>query len=148
MKSRSDVSRFIAVNGGFGDTMGLFKLSASYSKMTSMVNLGVIPRRHLPPLHLSLFLLFLSLLISQVEEHNKTVASSSEVVPVFNARMLPYISLKVAPPIEEYIEKHLKKPFKENPKPYREFINQWGTHFFRKANFGGLIRVGIPSLIM
>jgi len=112
MKSRSDVSRFIAVNGGFGDFFGLFKLSASYSKMTSMV-----------------------------EEHNKTVASSSEVVPVFNARMLPYISLKVAPPVEEYIEKHLKKPFKENPKPYREFINQWGTHFFRKANFGGLIRV-------
>jgi len=112
MKSRSDVSRFIAVNGGFGDTMGLFKLSASYSKMTSMV-----------------------------DEHEKAVASSSEVVPMFSARMKPYVNLQVAPHIEDYIEEYLNKPFLDNPKPYRDFINVWGTHFFHIANFGGLIRV-------
>merc|ERR1712087_1059094 len=49
--------------------------------------------------------------------------------------------LQITPHLEKYIEEHLKKTFEEDPDPYRTFINMWGTHFFHKAHFGGLIRV-------
>jgi len=112
MKSRSDVSKFISVNGGFGDALGLFKLSASYSKMTSMVN-----------------------------EKKEFVASSKKVVPMFTARMVPFNKLKVTDSIQAYIEDDLTSTFEEDPEPYRLFISFWGTHFFHNANFGGVIQV-------
>jgi len=112
MKTRSDVSNFFSANAGIGDPTGLFKLSASYSKMTAMV-----------------------------DEKKKSLASSKHVVPAFAAHMLPATSLQATPHIENYIKKHLNNTFEKDPEPYRQFINQWGTHFFQKANFGGLIRV-------
>jgi len=111
MKTRSDVSNFFSVNAGIG-VPGLFELSASYSKMTAMV-----------------------------DEKKKSLASSKHVVPAFAAHMLPATSLQATPHIENYIKKHLNNTFEKDPEPYRQFINQWGTHFFQKANFGGLIRV-------
>ena len=83
-----------------------------------------------------------------MDAKNKSVASSKEVVPVFTARMMPPYFLKMSPHIEEFIEKRLSKTFEEDPDSYREFIRQWGTHFFQKAIFGGSIRVGIPSIIV
>merc|ERR1712087_608904 len=100
-----------SVNAGIG-VPGLFQLSPSYSKMTAMVT-----------------------------EKKKSLASSEQVVTAFAANMIPFISLQITPHLEKYIEEHLKKTFEEDPDPYRTFINVWGTHFFHKANFGGLIRV-------
>jgi len=111
MKTRSDVSKFMSVNAGIG-VPGLFQLSPSYSKMTAMVT-----------------------------EKKKSLASSEQVVTAFAASMIPFISLQITPHLENYIEERLKNTFEEDPDPYRTFINVWGTHFFHKANFGGLIRV-------
>jgi len=111
MKSRSDVSDFISANGGIKG-LGLFKLSGSYARMTSTV-----------------------------EDKNKSVADSEKHEPVFNVRMLPAISLKMTSHMEKFIEKRLNKPFREDAVAYRDFIAQWGTHFFHKADFGGIIRV-------
>ena len=77
-----------------------------------------------------------------MDEKKKSLASSEQVVTAFAASMIPFISLQITPHLEKYIEERLKLTFEEDPAPYREFIRQWGTHFFHKANFGGLIRVG------
>ena len=74
-------------------------------------------------------------------EKNKKLASCDRVLPVFSARMLPSISLKITPHVEKYIETRLTPTYEEDPVSYRDFIAQWGTHFFHKADFGGVIRV-------
>jgi len=112
IQSHSDVRKFMATSAGVGSMSGSFSLSASYQQMSSTVM-----------------------------DKKKSLASSKRVVPVFRARMLPSISLKITPHVEKYIKTRLTPTFEEDPASYRDFIAQWGTHFFQRANFGGVIRV-------
>ena len=87
--------------------------------------------------------LYLSLRVSQVFNRSVILETSQHEVPIFRVRMVPSVSLTMSRYAEDYILKRLPATFEESPGAYQSFIDYWGTHYYSRAHFGGVVRVGI-----
>ena len=74
----------------------------------------------------------------QIKKENKTVYQAQSFVSVFNAVFAPPSFFGFPDEMKTVIQR-LPNRFESEPKPYLDFIHQFGTHFISSAKFGGYI---------
>ncbi|XP_054155407.1 perivitellin-2 67 kDa subunit-like [Oppia nitens] len=57
------------------------------------------------------------------------------------ADLFPYWELSSSKSMTSFVEKFLPNNYETNPTAFRQFINQFGTHFMAKAYYGGVFKV-------
>lgn len=101
---------------GIGDALGLFMLSPS-----------------------------LNLAYSTLTNTSRYLEEVSAHVSAFRADHLPSWALDMSKYAQMYIDRRMTKPFAQNPKAFEEFIKTFGTHYFKDAFFGGILKLRVET---
>jgi len=115
-RSIEQVTRSMKLKVGVGDALGLFSLSAS------------VEHAH-----------------STLTNRSRNIEEVSAFVSAFRADLVPAWSLQFNSHVQSFVAKMLTKPFEESPEVYYKFIKYFGTHYFKDASFGGLLKLYVET---
>jgi hypothetical protein len=66
-------------------------------------------------------------------------------VSAYQVELKPYYLEKMGASIKSFFDTQLPNNYAENPAKYQEFISLFGTHYFTKANFGGVMSLEMDT---
>lgn len=80
-----------------------------------------------------------------IDESEKSLVVKDGSIYVYEAQFRDVNSQEVSKDFKKYFDS-LPSTFEADPEAYFKFINQFGTHYFYKANFGGVFRMRVETL--
>jgi hypothetical protein len=63
----------------------------------------------------------------------------------YQVELKPYWMEKMGSSMKSFVDTQLPNNYAENPAKFQEFVNTFGTHYFTKANFGGVMNLEMDT---
>ncbi|CAG0901068.1 unnamed protein product, partial [Darwinula stevensoni] len=76
-----------------------------------------------------------------ITNHSRYIEEVSAFETAVRADLHPSWIIQMSKMIDKFVEGRLQKNFTEDPGAYEEFIDNFGTHYFKTARFGGFIKL-------
>jgi hypothetical protein len=76
---------------------------------------------------------------------DRTLLRVSGHVSAYQVELKPYWMEKLGASLKSFVDTQLPNNYAENPAKYQEFIAQFGTHYFSRANFGGVMSLEMDT---